>query len=77
MANTVPVSLSLEEKQIIINTLNEYALVEKLQAAGPNVELTGPEIETILASLRDYGNTTGDQEELIIRRLQAGLGVLG
>ena len=77
MAKTVPVSLSLEEKQIIINALNEYALVEKLQAAGPNMELTGPEIETILASLRDYGNISGDQEELIIRRLRAGIGVLG
>ena len=77
MTQTVPVSLSLEEKQIVIDALNEYALVEKLQAAGPNVELTGSEIETILASLRDYGNISGDQEELILDRLQAGLRLLG
>jgi hypothetical protein len=77
MANTVPVSLSLEEKQIIINTLNEYALAEKLQAAGPNAELSGSEIKTILTSLRDYGNVAGDQEELILRKLQAGLNFLG
>jgi hypothetical protein len=83
MAATVNVTLSDEEKEIILEALENGdalgldAIVQKLEAPQKTIEFAPEEMEIILEAIDVYGDIFGDQEEPIVQKLTAVLETLG
>jgi hypothetical protein len=83
MATTVNVTLSDEEKEIILealengDTLGVDSIVQKLAAPKKTIAFAPEEMEIILEAIDAYGDIFGDQEEPIVHKLTAVLETLG
>jgi hypothetical protein len=82
MATTATVTLSDEEKEIILEALDEYEVLyepiaEKLRTSDGALEFAPEEMEIMLDALDDYGDIFGEQEESIAQKLEVGSVTLG